>query len=220
MRTDRPDQTESSVVVPPGLVQIETGFLITRDQRRNVYEAPGTLFRIGAARGLELRLGHSGMVRADGATGFGDAEIGAKVHLFEAAGWRPDVAVLGGVSLPTGETGVSSGHVDPAFRFALSHTLSDRVALGYNLGAAWESAPGESIRRKALLYTATIGLALTERVGAFLEVFGDQPVTDIGRSTSSFDGGLTILVMPTLQLDGTVGRASTTRQTTSSRVSV
>jgi hypothetical protein len=30
--TDRPDQTESSAVVPPGSLQIETGFIMGKDE--------------------------------------------------------------------------------------------------------------------------------------------------------------------------------------------
>jgi len=50
--TDRPDQTESSVVVSPGYVQIETGWSLSRHQEggvhTNTHAFPGTLFRIGA----------------------------------------------------------------------------------------------------------------------------------------------------------------------------
>ncbi len=44
--TDRPDQTESSVVVPPGFFQIEIGGTYTGSDTR-VLETPGTLVRIG-----------------------------------------------------------------------------------------------------------------------------------------------------------------------------
>jgi len=50
--TDRPDQTESSAVVPPGYVQVETGWSLSRNQEggihTNTHAFPGTLFRIGA----------------------------------------------------------------------------------------------------------------------------------------------------------------------------
>ncbi len=62
--TDRPDQTESSVVVPPGYVQVETGWSLSRHQeggiRTNTHTFPGTLFRIGALDRMELRLGYGG----------------------------------------------------------------------------------------------------------------------------------------------------------------
>ncbi len=58
--TDRPDQTESSALVPPGYVQVETGWSLSRNQeggiRTNTHTFPGTLFRIGALDRMELRL--------------------------------------------------------------------------------------------------------------------------------------------------------------------
>jgi hypothetical protein len=41
--TDRPDQTESSLVLPKGTIQIESGF----ESNKNEYIFPNTLFRVG-----------------------------------------------------------------------------------------------------------------------------------------------------------------------------
>src|SRR5262245_30422236 len=182
--TDRPDQTESSSVVPRGLVQLEMGW--SREVEDGDLEArsdamPALLARIGVARRLELRLAHEGYVWESGvepeAEGLGDAGIGVKLKLWEEGpGWRPDAALIAGTTLPTGEDGFTSERADPAFRFALSHTISERVSLGYNLGAAWASAPNEAgtIRTEtSLQYTATVGLALAERLGSFVEIFGE-----------------------------------------------
>jgi hypothetical protein len=215
--TDRPDQTESSAVVPPGLVQIEMGW--TREVEDGDLHArsdamPALLGRIGVARRLELRLGHDGYTWESGfepeAEGLGDAGIGVKVKLWdEGPGWRPDAALIAGTTLPTGEDGFSSERADPAFRFALSHTVSERVSVGYNLGAAWASAPDEAgtIRTESSFeYTATVGFGLTERFGSFIEVFGEAPLSsgapDAG---ASLDGGLTFLALPNAQLDAAAG---------------
>ena len=62
--TDRPDQTESAVVVPRGTVQIETGWLRTEEEDGPVEieteELLGTLVRVGLSDRVELRLGWSG----------------------------------------------------------------------------------------------------------------------------------------------------------------
>ena len=59
--TDRPDQTESSVVVPPGYVQLETGWTFSHNKadgiRNETHEFPGTLLRIGVLDRVEFRLG-------------------------------------------------------------------------------------------------------------------------------------------------------------------
>ena len=44
--TDRPDQTESAETVPPGLVQVETGWVFAREDAEGVrlqtHQVPGT----------------------------------------------------------------------------------------------------------------------------------------------------------------------------------
>lgn len=58
--TDRPDQTESSVTVPKGSLQIESGFLLgySEENRFSTRDLllPTTLFRIGLTNNLELRI--------------------------------------------------------------------------------------------------------------------------------------------------------------------
>ena len=56
--TDRPDQTESSVVVPPGYFQLETGWGLARKGEENTHEFPTTLLRIRnhPFRGTAVRL--------------------------------------------------------------------------------------------------------------------------------------------------------------------
>ena len=147
--TDRPDQTESATVVPRGLMQVETGYLFARDGDVDGYEVPGTLFRIGLSGWTELRIGHAGMVGGEGSHGAGDSELGAKVNLIgRADGWRPELAILGGLSLPTGDDGFSSDSVDPSFLVLFAHELSPRLSLGYNVGAAWESSGDQAGSRR------------------------------------------------------------------------
>ena len=140
--TDRPDQTESSVVVPPGYVQIETGWSLSRNQeggiRTNTHAFPGTLFRIGALDRMELRLDYGGALweqtrgagQSNNFSGSGDMGVGAKLYFWEEQGWVPEAALLAGVSLPVGKEQFSSGRADPSFRLSLSHTLSDRLSFG------------------------------------------------------------------------------------------
>ena len=109
MVTDRPDQTESAAVVPRGLLQVETGYLFARDGDVDGHAVPGTLFRLGLGGRLELRIGHVGIVGGAGRRGAGDSELGAKINLIARAdGWRPELALLSGLSLPTGDPAAAS----------------------------------------------------------------------------------------------------------------
>ena len=205
--TDRPDQTESARAVPRGLVQVETGYRFSRDDGVDTFAAPAALVRIGLGARTELRLGHAGVMGAAGRRGAGDSEIGAKVNLLPAAdGWTPELALIGGLSLPTGAAAHSSGGMDSTFLMAFAHTLSTRLSLGYNLGAAWESSPDRPDRAASLLYTLALGIGVTERLGAFVEVFGDRETAAHAAAGVSVDGGLTFLLTPTLQFDLYAGR--------------
>jgi len=214
--TDRPDQTESAAVVPPGTVQLETGvdYAAEGGDPEIDSEALGSsLLRIGLAEGFELRLGWGGWAREREAgggevEGVADAEVGFKVALWEPRGRRPQVALLGGVSLPAGEDGLSSERHDPSLRLSLAHDLPRGTSLGYNLGVAWA---GEESRFE---YTAAFGFGLGPRVGGFVELFGDAPVDGPadGRSTAAahaVDGGLTFLLRDRLQLDLAAGAGLT-----------
>lgn len=205
--TDRPDQTESAAAVPRGLVQVETGYRFARDEGVDTFEAPGTLVRIGLGARTELRLGHAGVIGSARLHGAGDSEIGAKVNLIEATdGWTPQLAILGGLSLPTGDEPFSSEGVDPSFLMAFAHELSPRLSLGYNVGAAWESSPDRPDREASLLYTLALGIGVTDRLGAYLEVFGNRRTSGHDATDVSIDGGVTFLLTRTVQFDLYVGR--------------
>jgi len=224
--TDRPDQTESPVVVAPGHVQIETGATYTEDEGAHAMDYFSTLVRIGLNKRLELRLGTAGWNRGfdeDESPHFGDAEIGGKVRLWDEDGLRPEAALLFGASVPIGSDEVSSNGLDPAFRFSLAHTLSERLSFGYNFGVAWETTQGEPTPWFELSttapqfqfveieadkhtlakfeYTATLGIGVTERLGTFVEVFGEAPLNSNGETAHSFDGGFTYLIRPNVQFD-------------------
>ena len=204
--TDRPDQTESATVVPRGLMQVETGYLFARDGDVDGYEVPGTLFRIGFGGWTELRIRHAGMVGGEGSHGAGDSELGAKVNLIgRADGWRPELAILGGLSLPTGDDGFSSDSVHSSFLVLFAHELSPRLSLGYNVGAAWESSGDQPDRDAFIVYSLVLGVGLTDRLSTFLELFGDRQTTGTTATSVSVDGGLTFLLTDIVQLDVYVG---------------
>ncbi len=214
--TDRPDQTESSVVVGKGFTQLETGWTFTRDdedgRHLDVHEVPGTLLRVGLSERVELRIGWSGFVDAEASfgrsevniDGLGDGELGAKIFLGEERGRRPEMAILVGTSVPIGDDEFTSDRFDPNVRLAFAHTLSDRVSLGYNVGMSLESGPGADGATSTLstaFYTVALGLGLTDKLGAFVELFGDIPMSASGGPANSFDGGFTYLVKDNVQLD-------------------
>ncbi len=178
--TDRPDQTESAVTIVPGWVQLEGGLTYTGQTTL----APALLARLGVIPGAELRLGAQG-----GTFQVDEVSVGGKVRLWDEHGAQPEAALLAELAAPT-DGGVAGGQV----RLALANTLSDRLSLGYNIGATWSSlrlAP-------RVLYTLTLGIGVADAIGAFAEVFG------VGFGVDEQPGvaaGFTYLVVPNMQLD-------------------
>lgn len=219
--TDRPDQTESASIVRGGAVQLELGWTLAYDEtldfRTREHAVLGALARIGLSDRLEARVGFAGWMSQENTpptgprfdrSGMGDLDVGFKLKLADAQLGRPDVAVIGTVALPTGETPFQRRRADPAVRLAFANALSDAVGVGYNVGVEWNTDCDPNIAdacvNKAFadaLYTVAFGFALSERVGAFAEGFGTLGLNEGGESRHAVDGGFTLLVRDNLQLD-------------------
>lgn len=206
---DRPDQTESTEIVPKGFIQLELG-LGDADGADAVAAGLG---RLGLANRVELRVGLDEVFLA-GPEDAIDVSIGTKVRLADEQGSRPAIAVMATLNQKLGNSvsPVSDG-LRPSFRFAFSHTLSDRLSLGYNAGVSWDETvstmglPPVSDKdlTSRFLWTVALGIAANERVSFFVEAFGDTGLSDDGATETALDGGVTFLIRPNVQLDLFVG---------------
>lgn len=212
--TDRPDVTESSQVVPRGLVQVEMGYSFLRfeegDARLDLSAFPGTLVRVGLHDRVELRVEWAGYLSesldagqsSHEDSGWGNTALGAKIKLREEEGAAPQLALLVDAVVPSGSKSFRAERVDPAVRVAGSNTLSERLGLGYNFGfgaLSIEEASGDIDTLGLWRYSLALGIGLSERWGTFVEVFGFVPTA--GGPAHSLDSGLTYLVSRTVQVD-------------------
>ena len=55
------------------------------------------------------------------------------------------------------------------------------------------------------MYSSVLGFGLTDRLGAFLELFGNRQTTGTTATSVSVDGGVTFLLTDIVQLDVYVG---------------
>jgi hypothetical protein len=215
MVTDRPDRTESPVVVPPGYVQVEAGWDHAQFDENGVELTgdafPSTLVRIGLARLVELRVGLDGYVRQDlspggSVDGVGDSSLGVKVRL--AAEKRSEAAVIAQLGLTTGDSEVSALQNDPSLLFTFANAINDRLSLGYNLGVVWETVEdgtGDEDTLSDLQWTVALGIAGKGSWGYFVELFGTAGLSASGPPANSFDCGVTYLLKPNLQFDVAAG---------------
>lgn len=205
--TDRPDQTESPYITPPGYFQVETGFSYENDQGNWTIQTPTILSKYGFNERCELRLitEYGGAGRGNtSATGIQPLAVGFKSRLLDERNFFPMVSVICQLTTPfLSDKKFKPSYYSPSFRFLLQNRLSERVSIGYNLGAEWD---GETAQ-PTFIYTVTTAITLTNRMGCFIEAFGFAPQKEIARHQA--DGGFTYLFSDNAQLDISGGIALT-----------
>ena len=202
--TDRPDQTESSETVRPGYVQFEFGWTHTEATDVTSDSFPETLVRLGLTDCLEFRFGFGRYiweaVDGTGATAQATSTWGSNGTCGTN---RAETAVIAGTTLPTGASALSSERFDPSVRLACAHTLTKALGLGYNVAANWateEDASGDRDTKASVAHTMVLGIALTDQLGTFVELFGEAP-TGRGKPANSLDRGFTYALAGNLQID-------------------
>lgn len=218
--TDRPDATEASSTVGAGVLQIETGGFYTSFEEESFkaesYGFNTTLLRYGLLENLELRLGwnfeeirfsSNGVEDPNVLSGFSPLLAGVKLDISEENGILPEIALIGHLFLPlSASTDFRPETTGADFRFSLSHTLSEKSSLGYNVGAQW----GNDSPELAYIYTLAYGYSITDKFGFYAELYGDLP--EDSKANHLWDAGLTYLINSNIQLDATVGSSITKGQ--------
>lgn len=209
--TDRPDFTESSETVPTGLAQLESGTTFARDGDVRGTSIGEALLRVGVSSRAEVRLGFNSysIQNEAGATarGLEDASLGAKFKLLQggpAGSAKPTVALLVWTSLPTGATPFRAQKLQPEMKTAFAWDLNDRVAFSSNLNYAWVRETFDSYGEVGA--SGSLGLGVTDRVGAYVEYFGFFPRAEFVGKSHFANGGVTFGLNDNLQLDARAGK--------------
>ena len=194
--TDRPDQTESAVVLSTGQIQVESGISIENSQS-NI----NTLFRIGIIEGIEIRINSNYLINDKLSfmkkSSFSDFEVGAKFRIFDKNQNNTKVAFLSHLSIPTAIEVFSNNVYGLLSRLNVSHDLNNESQIGYNLGYnKFKKMDGQFI------YTVVYGRSL-DSFGIFFEIFGDDSKNS---SNINFDSGITYLLDNKKQLDLSIGK--------------
>ncbi|MFL2631622.1 MAG: transporter [Candidatus Marisimplicoccus sp.] len=194
--TDRPDQTESAVVLSSGQIQVESGISIENSQS-NI----NTLFRIGIIEGIEIRINSNYLINDKLSfmkkSSFSDFEVGAKFRIFDKNQNNTKVAFLSHLSIPSAIEVFSNNVYGLLSRLNVSHDLNNESQIGYNLGYnKFKKMDGQFI------YTVVYGRSL-DSFGIFFEIFGDDSKNS---SNINFDSGITYLLDNKKQLDLSIGK--------------
>ena len=194
--TDRPDQTESSLVLPKGTIQIESGFV----SRKNELIFPNTLFRIGISKKFEFRINTNYIFKTNEyenkISNFSDLEIGTKIQIYNSETSKTSIAFLTHLSIPSANKYYSNNTTGLLSRILISHELNNNFGIGYNIGYnKFKDEEGD------IVYTVALGKGINSW-GIYCELYGN--ISD-SKSDLYFDGGLVYLLKDNLQLDISYG---------------
>jgi hypothetical protein len=198
--TDRPQFTNTAVVVPCGSLQFENGYSATEYSGQWASDFPETMARFGVTSNTELRFGapdyYNHLPVSGGATnGFGDLSAGLKQQLGPVRGL--DISVIGMVSMPTGSKYISSHGYDPTVQVPMSYALSKNWTMNAMLAWMW---PTEGTRRNSTgEVSGYLDRQLKTKWDAYVEYAGFFPQR--GSPEHVIDVGAAFRITPQQQLD-------------------
>lgn len=203
--TDRPDQTESSVTVHKGKLQIESGMLFSSfgesPYKVRSTVVPTTLLRYGITDGIELRFVNQFEKIKEGDvsySGMNDLEIGAKIQLLKDKDVNTEIAFLTHLVIPSGSDQFRADQLGTVNKLAISHALSENIGLGYNVGYNYF---GEG--KGDFIYSLALGISITDEMSIFFEPYGE--IIEFKDFKANFDTGITYLLKDNFQLDFSFG---------------
>ena len=198
---DRPDQTESAFIVPKGYFQFEDGFIYENEtsETQNISYS-SMLLRYGLFDNFELRFGteysKTKSTGLDDMKGFSPLSIGTKIHVNEEKGWIPQIAYLAQINIAkTGAKEFLQDYHSAQMAMTFNHTINKSWSIGYSIGVEFLPDVNYSVGT----YTFVSGFSISEKVGAFIEAYGDFSKNMY--ADNKINGGVTFLVLPNLQLD-------------------
>jgi hypothetical protein len=211
LTSNRPGIGESEALVASRVVQVEGGFSLTRARGGTlVLSVPELMLRVGLAPRFELSASADGFLwstetdRPNGSSrgGLSDVSLDAKLGILREASHGLTLSAAGGVSLPTGGAGFSSGSVDPSIRALWSRSLPLDLALGGNLALVLVTGDERRVWLRAV--SMSVSRPLTTSSSWFVEMYGLLP--ERAEQAWTLDGGLAVLPDDDVQLDVSGGR--------------
>ena len=197
--TDRPDVTNSSVVIPAGSLQIENGGNLSARDGDRVIDGTNTRLRFGIANCLEFLVDtptYFANVGNPQNSGFSDAAPALKWQISPVPG-KVDLSAVFGVALPTGSAGIAGPGAQPYLQFPWSWELRS----GWGLSGMFTEffRPSDPTSKRVTETTFAIEKQVTERASLFVEYVGDYPAS--GSPAQLLNSGGLYRLAPDQQLD-------------------
>jgi outer membrane putative beta-barrel porin/alpha-amylase len=174
--TDRPDVTNSSLVVPDGSFQSENGVNSSKRDVVRTIDGTNSRWRFGIAPCLEVLVDlptYFANVKASGVSGWTDITPAVKWQISPVPG-KIDLSIVAGFGLPTGTAEIAGRGVQPYVQFPWSWELHDGWVVSGMLTEFFR--PAEVTAMRITETTFAIEKKITERMSLFAEYVGDYPV--------------------------------------------
>jgi len=186
IETDRPDVTNSAIVVSVGSLQNENGIDTSRDHGADILSGTNSRWRLGIAPCLEVLVDLPNYVtayRGAGPSGFGDVAPAVKWQISPLPG-KFDLSITAGAALPTGASSIAGPGVQPYLQIPWSIALGDGWALN---GMETNFFTPASDNKFSYQSTLVIEKEFGERSFLFVEYVGNFP--SVGRNSQLINSG-------------------------------
>ena len=213
IETDRPGETNTPSTVPKKQVQIETGFLMQiekhyRGLKDHFTQHPSLLSKYGIGNRIELRLITELGTRKEefvngttSRTGITNVQLGGKVNFLQEKGLRPKTSLVAHYNFRRLRT-LYKDSIDGAnFGFAMLHTLSKTVSIGYNIGMNWNRFGSPP----AYMYTFSPRFNISEKWFAYIEAFGSFRRPKKYNPENNVGAGFAYYVNDNFKIDASAG---------------
>ena len=203
LTTDRPDVTNSSLVVPTGSFQSENGTNLSGRGGAQTIDGTNTRWRLGVAPCLEFLVDlptYNANVRQPGSSGFSDVSPAVKWQISPAPG-TIDLSIVSGVALPTGTAAIAGRGAQPYLQFPWSWELHGGWGVSGMFTAFW--FPRQPKNNPTVEPTLAVERQVGPHAEVFLEYVGDFPHQ--GMPSQLIDSGGAYRITPQQQLDFHLG---------------
>ncbi len=216
LSTDRPDKTESPYTVEAGRVQLEIDLFnygrttvaagATDFEMRSYSSSINAKAGLWRAADLQVILGWERATVEGGAEteGVSDPVLRLKLNLIGNDGGKYALGVMPYVVVPVGAEEVSSDSWQGGLIVPVAIDLGRSFGLGLMQEMDLVANVDADGRHWEYVASATLARDLSEKLGAYFELF--QSVSLAGKQTwvPTLDAGLTLALGPNVQLDGGV----------------
>lgn len=199
--TDRPDVTNSSLVVPTGSIQAENGVDWPVRHAANSLDASNTRLRAGIAHCTEFLIdipSYFGSLNGSQSSGFSNIVVSFKRQLPAPFGF--DLSATAGMGFPSGSRLISGPGYQPYIQFPWSRAIADDWAFTGMFTLTWY--PSDPVRNPTFEPTLSLEREFGPAADLFVEYVGDY---DHQRPSQLVDGGGSWRFTRTQQLDFHVG---------------